>query len=418
MTDEVKAQAALLADLADNSAHLITAQRLRNALVTTWDRIGRRSVREFGCKVDGASDDTAALQSAIDSGERLAMPTGTLITTAPVTYQGRLDLVGEGSNRSIVKGTFAAPVFHRAGAYLDWDDTVAGTLPAGVISGIRVEDLTIDNPDPHGCCFQIWNSMAPLVFARVHFRPKFRGLLLLQQFGALVLNCSVTGTYFVSNTLDDGEYLRAFGLLAGYHTTILETTVTGCGVGVATYGVGVNISGGRQEVNGVGMWLGTQSYSLENLGGASAWRDGYAMGLTQESNFRGLLVDDVERGARVSNITTIAATSESRWGGAPCDYGVMIAGGRASSVVANLRPGGAWARAAVVYGAGLAEVRGIDATNNAGPVSEGYPHGMEGATAERPDPTTWPRDRLWWDRDLEQMLIAAGGQWRALAWDQ
>ena len=66
---------------------------------------GQRDVREFGAAGDGSTDDTAALQTALDTGDALFFPAGTykIMSTLSYTENGTLSLTGAGRGRSIIR---------------------------------------------------------------------------------------------------------------------------------------------------------------------------------------------------------------------------------------------------------------------------------------------------------------------------
>mgnify|MGYP007083423824 CR=1 FL=1 len=64
------------------------------------------SVKDFGAVGDGVTDDTTAIQNAINSGyEKIIFPEGVYITTAPLYIDGGITLEGENSRSSYIKKT-------------------------------------------------------------------------------------------------------------------------------------------------------------------------------------------------------------------------------------------------------------------------------------------------------------------------
>lgn len=67
------------------------------------------SVKDFGAVGDGVTDDTAALQTAVNqsSGKTLFLPSGTYVISATLKLGKNISLTGEGSEASIIKATHA-----------------------------------------------------------------------------------------------------------------------------------------------------------------------------------------------------------------------------------------------------------------------------------------------------------------------
>ena len=63
------------------------------------------NVKDFGAKGNGISDDTNAIQKALDNRNIVYIPTGTYLTTQPLIVKSNTIIIGEGFNNSIIKNT-------------------------------------------------------------------------------------------------------------------------------------------------------------------------------------------------------------------------------------------------------------------------------------------------------------------------
>lgn len=94
------------------------------------------SVKDFGAVGDGVTDDTAAIQAALDAGKRVYIPTGTYLVSSRLQIgpTNMNVLYGDGI-KTVIKSTCAGDTFH-IGA-------TPGSTNAGIISGGGIEDLLI-----------------------------------------------------------------------------------------------------------------------------------------------------------------------------------------------------------------------------------------------------------------------------------
>lgn len=103
------------------------------------------SVKDFGAKGDGSTDDTSAIQAAINylnsiGGGRLYLPSGTYLS-GKLTVYSNIWMFGEGRNHSIIKlksGT-NTDLIYGAGS-----DSLWGSGSGGGISGFGLFELTLD----------------------------------------------------------------------------------------------------------------------------------------------------------------------------------------------------------------------------------------------------------------------------------
>lgn len=130
------------------------------------------SVRDFGALGDNATDDTAAIQAAFNSGaKQVVFPPGTYLCASGLTVPNWLHVVGQGYAPTIATGTGAVvlrftgtsgnflacgfnPTFENivfwnsGGTYNDTTDTLSGTTAVGI-------KLT-DNITLNYCSFSTW----------------------------------------------------------------------------------------------------------------------------------------------------------------------------------------------------------------------------------------------------------------------
>jgi hypothetical protein len=138
-----------------------TAQILHNLLALTADR-PPVDVSSYGAKGDGATDDTRAIQRAIDArpgGGTVTIPAGTYIISSPLRLGSNVSLVGSGE--SVISMTArSASTFMLLG--IDVSDVEVSGLsfrtpsPSATVSGIGLEQaqrVTIKQCEFENVCF-------------------------------------------------------------------------------------------------------------------------------------------------------------------------------------------------------------------------------------------------------------------------
>lgn len=108
----------------------------------------------YGAKCDGVTDDTAALQRALDDGKKVLLPEGTIIT-GPLTFKAGSGFVGRGVGKTILKAVSASQVriinMTGAGCSLDGlslegrGTTIYGDWRNGLLSVVNATDFEIKN---------------------------------------------------------------------------------------------------------------------------------------------------------------------------------------------------------------------------------------------------------------------------------
>jgi len=84
------------------------------------------NVKHYGATGDGATDDTVALQAALDASNYVYIPIGTYKTTAAITYSRTHRIIGEGWENSIIQAAHSGNILAR---------TSAGTSGRGIYIG-------------------------------------------------------------------------------------------------------------------------------------------------------------------------------------------------------------------------------------------------------------------------------------------
>jgi len=130
---------ALVAETLDNATAALLASsssQTKTALSQTFTHRSELfvSVKQFGAKGDGATDDTASIQAAIDSlstaGGSVYFPAGTYVLTSAIQARNALKLFGEGNSATVLYQT----------------NTSAHGISGTDIISFSIEDLRISGP--------------------------------------------------------------------------------------------------------------------------------------------------------------------------------------------------------------------------------------------------------------------------------
>ncbi|MEM6902053.1 MAG: glycosyl hydrolase family 28-related protein, partial [Pseudomonadota bacterium] len=140
------------------------------------------SVKDFGAKGDGVTDDTLAIQSALASHQSVLIPTGTYIISSTITVNEGQSLIGDGQATVVKSTTNSFDLIELPAGYA----TIADLKLEGGATGIRlhgriapcvqnaVRDVTIweatdgvvldGYTDPNKPCY--WNNFARVLVVR------------------------------------------------------------------------------------------------------------------------------------------------------------------------------------------------------------------------------------------------------------
>ncbi len=90
------------------------------------------SVKDYGAKGDGSTDDTAAIQAALDAASVVIVPSGTYKTTSTITMTCPSELIGVGISKIVA---------HHSSDVIICQTLVAGTI----LNGHRISGITFEN---------------------------------------------------------------------------------------------------------------------------------------------------------------------------------------------------------------------------------------------------------------------------------
>jgi hypothetical protein len=270
---------------------------------------GVKNVKGYGAAGDGVTNDTAAIQAAVDdttspysSAYRgvIYFPPGIYLINSSITFEAassitKIHFVGAGGARII--GSVASDAILKR----------SPSVPIGPIpTTITIRDLEIVNTHTTG-----------------------KGIMLHCCIGAKVQNCMINAHIGVETynsqaiTIDSCSIVRdggttladSVGILAGNATTSLNNDIVSYEQGIRHQNVGLTVIGGRYEVNGTGIVIGA-----DETGAVEQSSNVLITGCSMESNDTAIYIasgSGVEIcGCGVGVGTDIAA-----------DYGIYINGG-------------------------------------------------------------------------------------------
>jgi Pectate lyase superfamily protein len=315
------------------------------------------NIKSFGAKGDGAADDTAAVQRAVDSGLPLFVPAGRYKLTASITFDlanKSLIMVGVNShwNRS---STFSAhrsgnpdePMFHRVDGYMKADGTYT-SYASGLGQTVYLSGLGFkaENLNPNGHCLEFYGGNQCYI-NKCDFRSGLRGLTVgSNNHDATIHGCSFRGLYSLLNSVDDLELARrSWGLYSGGQNFITGATATGYGTGIYLSTNQNTLTGARFEENIYGLILGNKAYNREGIVDSIVARSSIT-GMSFEANRIAIYVMAMKN-STVSGFG-IQGSPGNVDGRPDSDIGVLISSTNNDSIISNFEANGLFRQGAII----------------------------------------------------------------------
>lgn len=257
----------------------------------SWKKKARDvlNVKDFGAKGDGTTDDTAAIQAAIDYAvaagrSSVYFPAGTYIVTSPLhaqvetgtttvggstksryAYGMGLTLRGEQVGKTVLRKTGQATYTIPANNNINGGSTVDTTLFFGGTegTGLYVSDLSIENAST-GECYAIYATRARCVLERLNVCTNSHGIYLygwLNNLTDIIITAKEKGLWVANATSTVCNKVFAAGcnnpyyLVSAYYSTLISCCADSCTGSIWTLKGSVTMSGCGSESKGADRYI-------------------------------------------------------------------------------------------------------------------------------------------------------------------